>query len=133
MLFLQFRLGQDSFALAADAIVEIVPLTALQATRSTLAGEPAGEGVTSFDYRGRFIPAVDLCLRELGRPAHARLSTRIVVVRSDGGGLVGLIAEQATTMLRLDPADFAPFARGPDGLVQRVMLEDLLPRSMVAA
>jgi chemotaxis-related protein WspB len=129
MLFLQFRLGQDSFALAADAIVEIVPLTALQATRATL----AGDGVTSFDYRGRFIPAVDLCLRELGRPAHARLSTRIVVVRSGAGDLVGLIAEQATTMLRLDPEDFAPFARGPDGLVQRVMLEDLLPRSMVAA
>jgi chemotaxis-related protein WspB len=50
-----------------------------------------------------------------------------------GGDLVGLIAEQATTMLRLDPEDFAPFAKGPDGLVQRVMLEDLLPRSMVAA
>jgi chemotaxis-related protein WspB len=70
MLFLQFRLGQDSFALAADAIVEIVPLTAMQAA-------PRGEGGgVSFDYRGRFIPAVDLCLRELGRPAHARLSTR---------------------------------------------------------
>lgn len=130
MLFLQFRLGQDSFALAADAIVEIVPLTTLQATRQTL----AGEGALSFDYRGRFIPAVDLCLRELGRPAHARLSTRIVVVRHGAGGdLVGLITEYATTMLRLDPEDFAPFAKGPDGLVQRVMLEDLLPRSMVAA
>lgn len=125
MLFLQFRLGQDSFALAADAIVEIVPLTAMQAAW--------GKGGLSFDYRGRFIPAVDLCLRELGRPAHARLSTRIVVVRHGAGDLVGLIAEQATTMLRLDPDDFAPFAKGPDGLVQRVMLEDLLPRSMVAA
>jgi chemotaxis-related protein WspB len=46
--------------------------------------------------------------------------------------LVGLIAEQATTMLRLDPAEFAPFAKGPDGLVQRVDLSDLLPAEVPA-
>jgi chemotaxis-related protein WspB len=127
VLFLQFRLGQDSFALAADVIVEIMALTTLQATR--------GDGALSFDYRGRFIPAVDLCLRDLGRPARARLSTRIVVVRYGPADddLVGLIAENATTMLRLDPADFAPFAKGPDGLVQRVDLRDLLPASMLRA
>lgn len=121
MLFLHFRIGQDNVALAAEAIVEIVPLVEVKATRQATAGQ------MSFDYRGRFIPAVDLCQRELGRPARRRLSTRIVVVRDERGDLVGLIAEHATTMLRIDPADFAPFARGPEGLIQRVWLQDLLP------
>lgn len=125
MLFLQFRIGADSFALAAEGIVEIVPLTALRTTRQGHVGR------ASCDYRGRFIPTIDLCQRELGRPARARLSTRIVVVKA-GEDLVGLIAENATSMLRLDPADFAPFAKGPDGLIQRVELADLLPSDMAA-
>jgi chemotaxis-related protein WspB len=131
MLFLQFRLGQDLLALAAEAIVEIVSLGAVRATR----GE--GAGMAAFDYRGAFIPVFDLSLRETGQPARRLMSTRILVVcapfGSDGGpgGLVGLIAEQATTMLRLGADDFAPFARGPDGLVQRVELGDLLPRAMM--
>ena len=120
MLFLQFRIGQDLLALAAASIVEIVPLTMLRPVR--------GEGL-SFDWRGRFIPAVDLSLRDTGTPARRRLSTRIVVVRGGDGEPWGLIAEQATTMVRLDPADFAPFDKGPDGLIQRVALQDLLPEA----
>ncbi len=126
MLFLQFRIGGDLLALAADAIVEIVPLGVLRPVRGDAAG------LLSFDHRGAFIPAVDLSLRDTGHPARRRMSTRIVVVRDGHGALVGLIAEQATTMLRLDPAEFAPFAKGPDGLVQRVDLSDLLPAEVPA-
>jgi chemotaxis-related protein WspB len=124
MLFLQFRIGEEWLALAAGDIEEIVPLTALRPVR--------GEGL-SFDYRGRFIPAVDLSLRETGIPARRWLSTRILVVQGRDGDLLGLVAEQAATMLRLDPADFAPFAKGPQGLVQRVELADLLPAAQGAA
>jgi len=124
MLFLHFRIGEDAFALAVDGIVEILPLMDLRRVRD------AAEGVAgSFDYRGRFVPVVDLCQLELGRPARRRMSTRIIVVRlpEDEQALVGLIAEDATETLRCDPADFAPFAAGPRGLVQRIELADLLP------
>lgn len=129
MLFLHFRIGKDSFALAAERIVEIVPLVGL----STIRQAPAAIA-GSFEYRGRFIPVVDLCTLELGRSARRWLSTRIVVVRHpvNEAALFGLIAEQATDMLRLDPEEFAPFALGPLGLVQRVELEDLLPPALLS-
>ncbi len=128
MLFLSFRIGDEGFAMAIDRIVEVMPLTELRKVRQAPAAV-AG----SFEYRGRFVPVVDLCALELGRPARRRLSTRIIVMRhpQDDATLLGLIAENATEMLRLDPADFAPFAPGPQGLVQRVELEDLLPASLL--
>jgi chemotaxis-related protein WspB len=129
MLFLHFRIGDDGFALAADRIIEIVPLMQLKKMRQ------APEAVAgSFEYRGRYVPVVDLCALDMRRSARRRLSTRIIVVRHphDEAGLIGLIAENATEMLRLDPAQFAPFAPGPHGLVQRVEVEDLLPASLLA-
>jgi chemotaxis-related protein WspB len=129
MLFLQFQIGDDGFALAADQIVEILPLVALKKVRH------APDAVAgSFDYRGRFVPVVDLCQLELGRPARRRLSTRIIVTHlaNDESGLIGLIAENATETLRRDPSDFAPFAAGLRGLVQRADVENLLPAPLRA-
>lgn len=125
MLFLLFQLGDDSYALAADQVVEVIPFVELKSLRKAPSGI-AG----SFDYRGRFVPVIDLSLLELGRPAPSLLSTRIIMTHfTDNHGssrLVGLIAEQATETLRCDPADFAPFVPGPRGLVQRVELDALL-------
>jgi len=129
MLFLHFRIGEGSFALAAERIVEIVPLAPLRTIRQGPDGadQPAPR---TFAYRGQFVPVIDLCQLDLGRPARRRLSTRIIVVRHQGA-LLGLIAENATAMLRFEPEDFAPFATGPDGLVQRVDLPDLLPAALL--
>lgn len=129
MLFLHFRIGAEGFVLAAERIVEIVPLVALQPIRQ------APTGVAGFFvFRGRFIPVADLSVIELGRPARRRLSTRIAVLRhpADPATFFGLIAEQATEVLNLDPAAFTPFAPGPRGLVQRVEIEDLLPAPLLS-
>jgi chemotaxis-related protein WspB len=128
MLFLHFRIGGDSFALGSDGIVEVVPLSDIKLMRqapTAVAG--------SFEYRGHFVPVVDLCALELDRPARRRLSTRIIVMRhpADETRLIGLIAENATEMLRLDPVQFAPFAVGPCGLVQRIEVEDLLSPALM--
>ena len=129
MLFLHFQIGDSGFALASDRIMEILPLFELKKERR------APEAIAgSFEYRGRFVSVVDLCALELGRPARRRLSTRIIMVRLGQGDetAVGLIAENATEMLRRDPADFVPFTMGPRGLVQRVELETLLPAEVQA-
>lgn len=132
MLFLHFRIGESNYALAAERIVEIVPLAPLRKIRSgpDTVALPTDQ---TFEYRGQFVPVIDLCQLDLGRPARRRLSTRIIIVRHPGApeALLGMIAENATTMLRLEPEDFTPFASGPDGLIQRVDLPDLLPPAML--
>lgn len=129
MLFLLFRIGDESFALATREIVEVVPLLELKTMRQAPAGVSG-----LLEYRGRFVPVVDLSVLELGRPARRWLSTRIVVMQRPGGGdgLIGLVVEKATETIQLDPGDFAPFAKGPDGLVQRVDLESLVPAALLA-
>lgn len=129
MLFLHFQLGDDGFALAADRVVEILPLVALERER----GAPQAIAGT-FNYRGRFVSVFDLCALELGRPARQRLSTRIIMVRlpEDEKLMIGLIAESTTETLRCDPADFRPLVMSSRGPVQRVEVESLLPAELRA-
>ncbi len=106
MLFLLFQLGKDRYALAANRVVEVLPLVALK----QLPQAPIGVAGL-FNYRGRPVPAVDLSALTLGHPASERLSTRIIIVKyPDAGGtdqLLGLIAENATGMLRKEAKEFA--------------------------
>jgi len=105
MLFLLFQLGKDRYALEAGKIVEVLPMVALK----QLPQAPNGfAGI--FNYRGRPVPALDLCQLTQGQAAAERLSTRIIVINcSDGQGgqrPLGIIAERATEMLRRNPRDF---------------------------
>lgn len=106
MLFLLFQVGPDRFAIEANRVVEVLPLLEFK----TLSQAPKGVAGL-FNYRGRLVPAVDLCHLALDQPAKENLSTRIIIVRyPDASGnphLVGLIAEQATVLLRKERADFA--------------------------
>jgi chemotaxis-related protein WspB len=142
MLFLLFRLGKDQYALDATGINEVLPLVEVK----TLPGSPIGiAGV--INYRGTPIPLIDLSALMLGRPARSRLSTRIVVVQYSAGDDVlhqlGLITEYATGTVRHDPGDFVPsgvtnrgtpylgpVAAGPNGLIQRIEVGQLLPASV---
>ncbi len=105
MLFLLFKLGEHRYALEAGRIVEVVPLLTLR----RLPKAPKGL-VGIFNYRGRPVPAVDLCELTVGQPARERLSTRIIIVNyHDERGanhLLGLVAEQATEMLRKEAGEF---------------------------
>lgn len=142
MLFLQFQLGQDRYALDASQIVEVLPLLGIK----QIPQAPAGV-VGVFNYRGKPVPVIDLNELALGRPARRHMSTRIIIVRCpDGSGtlhLLGLIAEKATETVRRDPADFAdsgivnddapylgPVATDPNGLVQRIEVTQLLPAAV---
>ena len=108
MLFLLFQLGNDRYALEANRVVEVVPLLSLKQIPT------AAKGVAGmFVYRGRAIPALDLCDLTMGRPARERLSTRIIIIEAGSSSsafpapcLLGLIAERATEMLQRDARDF---------------------------
>jgi chemotaxis-related protein WspB len=105
MLFLLFQLGNDRYALEASRVVEVIPLLELK----PLPEAPRGV-VGVFNYRGRLVPAIDLCQLTMGQPARERLSTRIIIVQCpDARGalhLLGLVAEHATQTLRKDAGEF---------------------------
>ncbi len=142
MLFLQFQLGQDHYALDASQVVEVLPLLAIKRIPQAPAGV-AG----AFNYRGKPVPVIDLSLLTLGRPARLQMSTRILIVRypDDKGRdhLLGLIAEKATETLRRDTAAFTdsgvssdnapylgPVASDANGLVQWITVRNLLPAAV---
>jgi chemotaxis-related protein WspB len=138
MLFVLFHLGPERYALEAQRVVEIVPLLALKRIPQ------APRGVAGlFIYRGRPVPALDLCELTLGRPAAEHFSTRIIIINhSPAPGeeqFVGLIAERATETLRREPQEFAesvvrvtnnpflgPMLRDAQGVVQLINPERLL-------
>jgi chemotaxis-related protein WspB len=142
MLFLLFQLGQDRYALDTGRVAEVLPLVAI----TPIPQAPAGVAGL-FNYHGAPVPAIDLSLLTLGRPAPSRLNTRIVLVHyPDGHGethLLGLIAEKVTETVRRDPADFVasgvtsdrapylgPVATDAHGLMQWIDVEWLLPASV---
>ena len=105
MLFLLFQLGPDRYALDSSRVVEVLPLVELKRLPQA---PPGVAGV--FNYRGRPVPAVDLSELTLGQASAARMSTRIIVVSyrgsAPGGQLLGLVAENATEMMRREVKDF---------------------------
>lgn len=137
-------MGSDRYALEAGDVVEVLPLMTLKA----LPGAPVGV-VGLADYRGTAVPAIDLSVLALGRPAERRASTRMLIVTYPhvrGSRLIGLIAERATEMITRAPDDFQPTnvsretARflGPvttdtRGLIQRVDVRALLTDEVRAA
>lgn len=139
MLFLLFQLGKDRYALDARQVVEVLPMVAVK----QIPHAPAAV-LGAFNYRGTTIPLLDLSHLALGRAAHHRLSTRIVVVDFPGPAgqkrMLGLLAEHVTETFRRPPGDFheagvsapdspylGPVATDAQGLVQRIRIEQLLP------
>jgi chemotaxis-related protein WspB len=101
MLFLKFRIGNESYALDTAQIAEVLPL--LEITRVPQA--PAGVAGL-INYRGRSVPVVDLSELMFGEPARPHISTRLILVHYREH-LLGLIAEQATEMMRREAGSFA--------------------------
>ena len=143
MLFLLFQLGNDRYALEASRVVEVVPLLSVKAIPR------APKGVAGmFVYRGRAIPALDLCDLVFGRPARERRSTRILILNYSAAAnhdqWIGLIVERATEMMHRDARDFveagikpasAPFL-GPvltddRGVIQLLHAQKLLAENML--
>ena len=125
MLFLQFQIGPDRYALEASRVVEVIPLLGLKKIPH------APRGVAGmFNYRGEVVPALDLTALTTGQPAAERLSTRILVVRTSvagrGSRLLGLIAERATSTMRKEEHDFVDprLTPGSASYLGPVLLDD---------
>ncbi len=106
MLYLVFEVGENRLALPAARVAEVLPSLRLESVPRAPVGM-AG----FFNYRGAFVPVIDLCQLISGKPAGKHLSTRIILIKfSDCNGisrLAGLLAEQVTNTVRKDPAAFS--------------------------
>ncbi|WP_322046302.1 chemotaxis protein CheW [Paraburkholderia sp. J67] len=143
MLFLVFELDGERYALDAREIVRVLPLQPVRAFAGT---PPFIAGV--IDHEGAPVPVVDVAQLALGRPAHALMSTRLVLVNdrptsaAESGApprRLALLLECATRTQSFAPEDFAeggiatpearwlgPVARDAHGFVQWVKADQLL-------
>ncbi|HUE94962.1 chemotaxis protein CheW [Pseudomonas sp.] len=139
-LFLLFSCAGVRYGLDVGEVAEVLAQRRLQ----PVAQAPVWvAGI--FSYRGSLVPVLDLSALLAGQPAARRTSTRIVLVhyrRADGGPshLLGLLVERAGETLRCAPSEFhdygldnphaaylGPVYQGPQGLVQWVGVQALLP------
>lgn len=138
MLFLVFEVGEGRYALDTAVVERVIPLVRVTA----IPGAPRGIAGT-FNYGGSPVPVVDLVELALGRPAAARLDTRLIVTRyATAAGprrALGLVAEHVTTTIRREADDFAdsgvaspgapylgPVTADARGLIQRIDIRQLL-------
>lgn len=142
MLFLLMKLDGDRYALEARQVVQVLPLLQIK----KIPHAPPGIA-GAVDYRGAPVPVVDLSELMLQRPAPHELSTRIVMVHYPGieGAmhLLGLVAENATEVIRREPSEFVPAGvdspegryLGPvvtdaGGIIQWIRAQDILPEAV---
>lgn len=138
MLFLLFHLGPDRYALDVRQLVEVVPLLGLRSIPHSARGVA---GI--INYRGQPVPVVDLTELALGKPSAEQFSTRILIVNHpdvDGNPrLLGLIAEQATGMIRKQPEELReagvripqPPYLGPLVMDERGLIQCLQPQHLL--
>jgi len=142
MLYLLLRMGTERYALEARRIVEVVPLVMLRPLPHTpdyVAG--------LFDYRGSWVPVIDLCQLTRGLPCASHQTTRIILVNYPGADghihILGLLAEQVTETIKLKDTDFHPagiqvpaapylgeLVKSADTLVQHLEIEHVLPDAL---
>jgi chemotaxis-related protein WspB len=145
MLLLQFRMGEDTYALDSRQVMRVLPAARLK----RLPAAPAGiAGLLNFE--GAPVPVIDLSELALGQPAAEHLSTRIILTAlpacAGASRRLGLLAEHATNTLQCEPADFIPAGVTPAAagylgpvasiggkLVQRIEPERLLSAAVYEA
>ena len=142
LLCLRFQIADSQLAIESRYIIEILPLIVIT---KVLRAPPGLAG--TINYHGEFLPVIDLSELVFERPSPARLSTRIIVAQfhEDDNTLrrLGLVVGNATETMRCEPTDFVspgivpadapylgPIVVGPSGLVQRIELNRVLPRSL---
>ena len=139
MLYLQFIVDKNRYAVSARDVVEVVPLVSLH-TIPKVPQYIAG----LMNYHGDSVPVVDVTMLMQGRKTSWNLSTRIVLVNIKTANnkikVLGLMAEKLTEFMRIDDSAFqASGVKHQDavylgdvltdrnGLLQRLSIEKIIP------
>lgn len=109
-LHVVFKVGGNDYVLPADLVVQMETFTGATPVPGAA---PYVAGLVQI--RGKVIPVIDLRARFGLPPIERTLDARVIVVK-DGDRQVGLLADSAREVLRLDPDGFKP---PPDLLAQQ--------------
>ncbi len=142
MLLLVFHVKEDCYAIDSSNVKEIVPLLDL---RSIAKAPDYIAGL--LNYRGISVPVIDLCLFLKDKKSNQYYSSRIIIVNYNseyGKGLLGLIAEDVTNVIRQDASELkssglkiptSPFlgkiVLNINRMIQTIELENLLTNELV--
>lgn len=110
MLYLLFKLNQETVALKAGDVIEVIPFVRIRPIHNTpeyIAGE--------INYRGSSALVVDLQQLYSRQQTQRLLSTRIIMVRY-GETVLGLIAGEVTDTAQIADEDFLPDTGGFEGI-----------------
>ena len=142
MLYLIFKAGENQYALETAGVLRVVPYVRLR----PYPGAPVYiAGILNF--RGGPVVVIDLGLLMNNTPCRRFLSTRIILAAhtSPGGKriLLGLLAEDITTLVKKDHADLMEnvlntpgikylgrMFRDDERLVQLVKIEEIVPTEL---
>lgn len=142
MLYLLFQVRDESYAVSARQVVEVVPAAKLRKQPK------APEFIAGLlNWHGTGVPVLDLCALFASGACARTMSSRIVLVNyRDGRGdvhVLGLFAENVVETLECDDTRFAPSGiKNPltpwlgdvvtqnERLVQRVEVDRLLPQNV---
>jgi chemotaxis-related protein WspB len=142
MLFLVLHIDRTRYALNTGQITEILPVVEL----NPIPHAPPGVAGAA-NYRGAPLPVVDLVQVMTGRSSRSSLNTRLIVVTYTDSHArrhrLGVIAEGATDMVRMNPMDFGPYGNATEataylgpvavdnrGMIQWIDPSKLLPPTM---
>lgn len=113
MLYLLMDAGSDTYAVASDSVLAVVPCAAL---KSAPGAPHAVAGI--LNYRCSPVPVVDCGILLAGQPCPVRFSTRIILLRLAMGGrerILGLMGKNVTRVHAFEESDFVePGARATD-------------------
>lgn len=142
MLLLRFCVKEDTYAINAEKVIEVIPFVRLQA----IAKAPKYiAGV--FNFRDVSVPVIDLCFLLKNSHCNNHFSTRIVLIEylMDKGNkhVLGMLAEQVTETFKSDANDMissgvtiknAPYLEKvvlqDKEVIQFIDVKNLLPKSV---
>ncbi len=114
MILILFHIGEETFGLDANRVIEVIPFLTGRKTPNTpeyMAG--------LINFRGAVAPVIDLRTLHLGTPVQPLLSARIILTGyADDVGtkrIVGLLAERVTDTYSCRREDFQPPGVRTDG------------------
>lgn len=106
MLLLTMTIGNESFGLDAQRIVEIIPLVKLDHVPRV---DACISGI--FNYRGTPVPVIDLCMFFNNHKCRNNLGSRIIITHiklpDESNKAIGLLAERVTEVIKCNPKDFS--------------------------
>jgi chemotaxis-related protein WspB len=141
VLFLLFHVGDDTYALGAGHVREVIPRVLLR----ECPGAPAYVAGL-FNYRGIVVPVLDFCQMVQRPPCRPRLSTRLLLLEcgapaENSRRLLALMVESLIQTLEVEESAFSqpglaagatPFL-GPIFCDQKRLIQRLLPDRLLSA